>query len=765
MKRKIAMLSVMIISLQLMMSVFMPVTVTANEPQIPTKAEVPSVKHEPIEGNLFPNGSFDTEDCLVGFEGTPEQVKVNWISDENGGYIEGGKFPNEYTGFRYNPGVDIPAGKYKLTFYARTLYAGHKTLMTVMINGKDGKIVEYSDGQVQRWFNAGVGSQWVKVEYCFELKSSMAYIHFRPSPSFVKGLTPICIDEVSLVAIDELPEAQNYMQGIAVAAKEVNAAYASLELISEFNRFPRWDPNETYKVEGLMLNLDNTAHGVGSAVSEQVVVDWANQFKGTHVTDIVMNIAESKCVYPSEVYFGWYGDGKTTKDASGNVTTANRSNSNGYVSHFITRKLDYLRTLSKVLPEMGINMWMSIRMNDAHDRTLEESGLFTEYFFNHPEYRRVRYKSYVNTYYAKIWDYTFPEIRQIYLALLNESLDRYDVYGYQFEWQREMWNFYPGGEYAGLEILNQFYRDADAIIKVYEGKYGHEIKFSATVAPDLQTNYDFGLDVLTWASEDILDMVVPMGRWSTSCNETPVSLWKSMMEPYGVEVAPCIEHGMVTSPLKKSHDSPDIEMYTGVSALYLSQGADKIQIHNILIPFSHIFKEKDKVAAYDPSFEIVEISSSAHDTQPMWWVLLTSCGSYEKLMTLNRKVIPTYNDVAQTWNSAAATAQLPISLGVGRAGTIRIGMGDIPEGARVSVNFSASMAKEDGIPEVAVNGQPCTFTEIRESTDPDRTEHKLFSFEVPESVYDDMIAVIEITPTKRPGFSVDYAEIYIEPAK
>ncbi len=755
MKRKIAMLATVVLSLQLVFGAVVPVAATN---QAPVKATVPSIVHEDVEGDVLKGaGSFDEKNILMNFAESPNGVKYSWVEDENGGYLEGGVFPNEYTGMRYSPGIQIPAGKYKITFYVRTVYEGHKNLIYPQLYDTGGTL--YTIAVV------GITDKWFKVETYVDLAADLSHIIFRGGMP-VESIVPYCIDEISIVPVGNIP-GYSVNQGASVSNADIIASYNTLQYIEAHPDLPKWDPNEDYEVQGLMLNLDNSMHNIGSVKSEQDAIDWANQFKGTHVTDMVMNFAESKCVYPTEVFFGWYGDKYTTMKNGEIVEVNGVADNHGvdyldWYNHYKVLKLDYLKTLTTALPEAGINMWLSIRMNDAHDRLLTESALFTRYYFEHPEFRRVQYPSKVNTYYANIWDYSFPEVREKYLALLNESLDRYDVYGFQFEWQREMWLFHPGGEYAGIEIMNQFYRDADAIISIYEEKYGHAIKFSSTVAPDLQTNYDFGLDIMTWASEGIIDMLVPMGRYATTCNETPVALWKSLLEPYSVEVAPCIEAGISTRT-NLGRQELDIEHFNGASALYLSQGADKIQLHNVIPALDYRFKENTKYAVYD-----ADIIAEGGINE--WWSLFTSCGSYEKLMTVNRKIIPTYNDVQQTWKSTAATASLPLNIGTGRTGVARIGMGDIPEGAKVTLEFSASIIKEDKLPTVYINSEPCEFVRIKTKLDLNGedlafSEYDRYVFEVPEAVYDDMFAVVEISPTNRGGFVVDYAEINIVPAE
>lgn len=540
-----------------------------------------------------------------------------------------------------------------------------------------------------------------------------------------------------------------------------------------------WNASEEaqYKVQGIMLNLDNTAHGVSGATTEEDLVAWANQFKGTHVTDIVMNIAESASMFPSR--FGWYGDKYNQTVENGHPVDYSKGLPKNLYEHFIVNKQDYLKTLTKALPEAGINMWMSIRMNDAHDRGNPTSVLFTDFYHEHPEYRRVQYKTKHEGAMAYVYDYGYETIRNKYLDLIDETLERYDVYGFQLEWQRNMWVWKIGHEYLGVEIMNQFMRDAKAIVTKYEEKYGHKIMFSVQVAPDPQVNYDFGFDVVRWAREGIIDMVVPKGRWATTCNEIPVAYWKSLVESYGVQVVPDIEHRVICSG-KPANCFHDIETYAGTAALYLSQGADKVQIYNILVPIRHVFRDEDKIAEYDPMIPMPEWPAGEKPSVPGWWLVFTTIGSYDKLMTMNRKVVSTYNDTLPPWRKRDAilprTIQTDDSVFM-----LRIGMGDVPQGAKVTFRMASDVVDGDNPPAVFANGEAAKFVGTADAPEaPEnqfypgarRTENRFYCYEIPETVNNTMFAVVEVQGPNIVGsdeikvkMTVDYAEIYIEPAK
>ncbi len=533
-----------------------------------------------------------------------------------------------------------------------------------------------------------------------------------------------------------------------------------------------WNATEEkkYRVNGLMINLDNTIHDYPAMTCEQDAYDWVNQFKDTHITDIVMNISESQCIFPDEE-FGWYGAKYLQKVENGHPV--DYSGLKPWYDHYMVYGRDYLKWLSKAMPEAGINMWLSMRMSDAHDRGAgkETSMLFSDFYHDNPHLRRILYPSRVDGYFSRCLDYGREEVRKLYLGLMDRALDRYDVYGFQFEWQREIKLWQIGGEYNGTEILNQFMREAKAIITKYENKYGHKIKFSVQVAPDIQTNYDFGLDVMRWVAEGIVDMIVPKGRWSTTSNEMPVRHWKSLLAPYNVELVPDIEVNLRSSQGSMPRTVHDIETYAGTAALYYSQGADKIQTYNLLPTMGHRFTEEDKVSEYTP--EVYAAADTKRGTARRWWMVFTTVGSYEKLMTMNRKVMPTYVDVKPLWEMNSRGLQLPKTLdNDDRAHIMHIGMGDIPDGGKVTLKLASDVIDESNPPIVYVNSKATKFVGIEAAKENYFTANGMYCYELPKEVYGDMYAVAEIqnpyvkgSDTELVTMTIDHAEIYIEATK
>lgn len=389
--------------------------------------------------------------------------------------------------------------------------------------------------------------------------------------------------------------------------------------------------------------------------------------------------------------------------------------------------LAHVKALCETFPTVGINAWLSFRMNDAQDTAVEPSSLLGDFINKNPGYKRVKNSINTNKYFNNCLDYTYNAVREHMLGLINTALSNYDCYGIELDFQREIWLWYTGGEYNGIAILNDFMRDVDRLTKVYGAKYGHDIKVAVRCASDLLTNYEFGLDLGTWAAEGIIDQVSPTGRYSTTDNDIPVRLWASFAKPYGITVAPCIEKNIVPS-VGGVTGTQTIETINAAAANFLSQGADKVYLFN-----------------YHTGTD-----STFTDT-------INTVGSLDKLLTLNRKMILTYNDTHQRW--AKSNAQLPVTAAKNTTVAIRIPVGEIPTGATVTLKFSTSAAQSTN-PTVYVNSEVANYVGTETCA---YTSDTLLVYTVPAAAHDDTYILAEITPTSA-ATTINYAEVYVKVA-
>ncbi len=392
----------------------------------------------------------------------------------------------------------------------------------------------------------------------------------------------------------------------------------------------------------------------------------------------------------------------------------------------VSAGLAHVKALCDTFPTVGINAWLSFRMNDAQDTSVEPSSLLGDFINKNPNYKRVKHGINTNKYFNNCLDYTYEAVRKNMLGLINTALSNYDCYGIELDFQREIWLWYTGGEYNGIAILNDFMRDVDRLTKTYSAKYGHDIKIAVRCASDLLTNYEFGLDLGTWAAEGIIDQVSPTGRYSTTDNDIPVRLWASFAKPYGITVAPCIEKNIIPATGGKT-GTQTVETINAAAANFLSQGADKIYLFNY-----HTGKDAD------------------------FTTVVNNVASLDKLMTLNRKMILTYSDTHQRWTKS--NAQLPLDIAKNNTKAIRIPVGEIPAGATVTLKFSTSAAQTTN-PTVYVNSDVATYVGTETCS---YTSDTLLVYTVPATAQDDTYILAEITPSV--ATTIRYAEVYVKVA-
>ncbi len=169
------------------------------------------------------------------------------------------------------------------------------------------------------------------------------------------------------------------------------------------------------------------------------------------------------------------------------------------------------------------------------------------------------------------------------------------------------------------------------------------------------------------------------------------------------------------------------------------------------------FSEENRIADY--RFKTTSSKSGV-------WLVMTTIGSYEKLMTaVPRKMILTFND---TWHQAWVKPDYQVSNGdklePGETTTIKLAVGDIQKGATVTYAFASTLVDRTAAPTLKINGQTCEFIGIKSDVDQFTDVKKLYTYEVPESVFDDMYFIAEITNNNGSGTHVlKHVEVYIVP--
>ena len=495
---------------------------------------------------------------------------------------------------------------------------------------------------------------------------------------------------------------------------------------------------------------------------ERITMDEAREFilqyKGTQITDFFVCLGASGNWYDSEKtenimqnYRRWVEEGKTDENDPNLVVSSVR-----LVEKFYN---DYGTSVQKVwvdtLREIGIDPWVSIRMNDIHEAGEKESILHSEFFRNNREKNRVSHREPAG-YYDYALDYTFPEVRAHYLSIVGEALERFDVCGIELDFMREIYSLGVGKEYEGTLLINGFMRDVYALAKEAETRWGHPVKIAVRLPDTPEKALRLGFDFFDWVEAGIVDCLIVTPRWASSDNHMPIDLWKKILKGKNVTLAAGQE--ILINAYNRRGFAPQYNTYETAIATACAhhfQGADAIYLFNYM-------DGADKTAT--------GITEDGRDLSlcvntEIYQRFLRIAGDYDLSAAAHRRHVVTYSDVFAV--GVTSRKQLPVRLSGKREAptgfsALRIATGKILPSQRISVvlGFSGDEFAPEDI-RVFLNTKPCRLVGEQAPRAQQFSDMRYFRFEAENDGNAVPVAVIEIGLCEG-NAEVHWAEVEIE---
>ena len=169
-------------------------------------------------------------------------------------------------------------------------------------------------------------------------------------------------------------------------------------------------------------------------------------------------------------------------------------------------------------------------------------------------------------------DFMHEEVRQERFALIEETLDRYQVDGFELHMNYTPYYFRPDQVEGGREVMTAWIRRVYEAVKGRPGSRG-ERELVIRVDNDLERCLENGLDLRAWVDADIVDVLVPedKGNIDPSSDFRAVSV---AAEGKGCRVHGCLAYGVDSDRLSGA----TIEMIRAAATNYWSQGIDGIYL-------------------------------------------------------------------------------------------------------------------------------------------------------------------------------------------
>ena len=435
----------------------------------------------------------------------------------------------------------------------------------------------------------------------------------------------------------------------------------------------------------LIINEDNSHYFCQDAqMAERGIKRFIEQYENTGVTDLFFNVNAMNASFDSEVFgTNWDIDenARYVEDQFKHMADCSKHLNSGGKSLY--------REWIELSRERNISPWISMRMNDVHGVENEDNALHSDFWRDHPEYRRVNYR--FTDWPDKALDYGRKEVRDYAIAFIREIADRFNLDGLELDWMRFGFHFRPGFEQSGAAALNQLMRDVRAILNEAETKHGHAIKLAARVPASPESALGLGYDAATWAQEGLIDLLIVTPFFWTLDTDMPIEIWQRLLRGTKAKLAAGLEIQVTASP----KDDPllnSLETMRGAAWSYINRGVDAVYLFN----FMHSGGEYDHLA--DSSCDIFFNKNDEYRK------FLQEISDIDAMRGKSRRHVVTFSD---TWAPGEAKGYLlPAALGNDKWWKeFRVNIGEPPvstQDAYVVISIN------DGVrPNIWVNGVKC----------------------------------------------------------
>lgn len=367
--------------------------------------------------------------------------------------------------------------------------------------------------------------------------------------------------------------------------------------------------------------------------------------------------------------------------------------------------IDYPARVCQRCRQRGVSPWISLRMNDVHNNDEADHPIHSGFWRDNPRLYRRGYAG----YFARAFDFSHAEVRQYYMSLIEETLERYDIDGLELDFLREPYLFSKGEEAAGKEILTAWIGEIRQRLDPYTRQRGHAIRLGVRTPSRPEVALALGLDPVEWARQGLVDLVVAAPRWATLEYDMPMREWRSRLGSCQAILAGGLE------VLIRSHRSAPPRLSTpeealGAAAQVLHAGADSVYLFNY---FQNSYPAGGETG----------------ETLDAYRQLLGAFSSLAEIDKHARRHAITFSDVNGPEGDERGQVQLPAE---GKELRFRLPTGPAPDSRR-QVELEIGLEGRQKAPAVKVNESE----ELTLVQDADEGECRLLTYRLPACILDE----------------------------
>ena len=170
------------------------------------------------------------------------------------------------------------------------------------------------------------------------------------------------------------------------------------------------------------------------------------------------------------------------------------------------------------------------------------------------------------------WNFPVKGVRDYKLSILEEIAGQYDYDGMEIDFARVCPVLPPGQQWENRDALTDFMRSVRSMMLRAGERRGRPWLLAARVPENLVGCHMDGLDVETWAREELVDI------FTLGCRsfDVDIAAFRRITEGTRIKLHPVLDDHHSTD----GYRFPPIEVFRGVMANWLHQGADGLQTFN-----------------------------------------------------------------------------------------------------------------------------------------------------------------------------------------
>ena len=173
--------------------------------------------------------------------------------------------------------------------------------------------------------------------------------------------------------------------------------------------------------------------------------------------------------------------------------------------------------------EKKLEVFITFRLNEAHEVDRPESLIVSHFWRQHPEWRvgklgepigdlikeilGPRVNPVVHGWFPGALNFAVPEVRQLRLAELKECCERFPIDGLDLDFQRFPIYFPQGKGADHVATMTAWVREVRAMTQGVGRRRGRPFLLSARILAKPEQCRLIGLDPATWVREGLLDFV------------------------------------------------------------------------------------------------------------------------------------------------------------------------------------------------------------------------------------------------------------------